>query len=106
MGIKYSNGKAHVDGEFINEIIRLIEEIEDKEPILYNFSRITEILKEYLQLEEIDQKLYESKIQHNITIKYEKYLVSKYNQKKFYMKLEFIQKLHDSESLTMENLFR
>ena len=92
------------ENKYDEDIIRLIGEIEENEPVLYNFNKIIKILKAYLLLDEEDRKLYECKIQNKIAIKYEKYLVSKYNQKNFYNKLDMIQGLHDSENLTKENL--
>ena len=92
------------ENKYDEDIIRLLVEIEEKEPSIYNFDRIMKILKEYLLLDEVEQKIYEFKVQQKITTKYEKYLISKQNQKNFYNKLDSIQRLHDSGVLTKESL--
>lgn len=92
------------ENKYDEDIIRLLVEIEEKEPSIYNFDRIMKILKEYLLLDEVEQKIYEYKVQQKITTKYEKYLISKQKQKNFYNKLDSIQRLHDSGVLTKESL--
>ena len=64
-------------------MINMIRQIENKEPTKYSFNKILSLLKKYIQIEKENKEELDT-LKHTICVKYQKYKLSQYENRKFF----------------------